>query len=127
MTRQRRQANVLAVLTLVMTVGILILAATALPAVFEGRDNTAAVQRGNDLAACRSEARSLIDDANKNISLLIIRGLRATAEGDDEQLAAIVAESRQAERALIDATAAYRRAVRESVAHPSRFLEECRR
>lgn len=115
----------------IATLVVVILTAVAMPFVIRAASsaasNSAAVRDGNDLASCRSAARSLIDDANKDLTLLVIRGLRASAEGDSAQLSVIARESVEAEGSLVEATAAYRRAIRESVDHPRRFLEECRR
>lgn len=102
----------------------------ALPFIYQrtarADDNSGQVAVGNELASCRADSRSAVDDANKDLTILVIRGLRATAEGDRVQLEAIVTESKQAELALIAATDGYRKAVRESIEHPTRFLTECK-
>lgn len=117
----------IAVATLVVTIIVAFIVLLVGYEASTAADNSGQVAQGNELASCRSRARSGIDEANKTISILVLRGLRASATGDREKLSEVAAESIQAEEGLELATRVYLRAVSKSIDDPEAFLEECRR
>lgn len=139
MTAQTRRARVTAYVTLaiVLLVGIG-LAVFVGPAVYSTRNNTDQVRVGNELAACRSEARADVDDAsarlevaNSRLVSLLPEGIEA-AMNDPARLERVLADARaagaDAEDALVSLQAAtdrYRAAVVASRDAPERFLADC--
>ena len=114
-----------ATLVLVIVVGVIVIAVGWQAS--NAADNSSEVARGNEVAACRAQSRAAIDEADKTISVLVLRGLRAAALSDQETLREVAAASLPAEKALSSATQRYRRDVDLSVHDPATFLEECRR
>jgi hypothetical protein len=141
MTGERRDItlNGILIFVAVLTAGSLIMLIIALPAIFSSRNNSDAVRRGNELAACRSEfnaevasAQDAVEDARAERDNLVIYGLAATATGDDDALTQLVEQTPAAVEAIERARAvktqaveAYAAAVRKSRDEPAEFLAEC--
>lgn len=117
----------IAIATLVVTVLVAIIVLAVGYEASTAADNSGQVAIGNELASCRSQARSAIDDANKDISILVLRGLRASATGDRKSLNEVAEASVGAEHALDVATARYMVAVSRSISDPDGFLADCRK
>lgn len=140
-TKQDRAVNVIGVLTLVVTIGVLILAAVSIPILLDTSNNADQVRRGNEIAACRAEIRSHVDLAigavlasKAELDLLTNRGFEASMRGDDAELALIVGQAPAARDEVvlsIDALNAavdrYAEATTASVDDPDAFLASCDR
>lgn len=139
MTAQTRRARVTAYVTLVLVLSMGIgLAVFVGPAVYSTRNNTDQVRLGNELAACRSQARADVDDAaarlevaNTKLVALLPEGIEA-AMNDPARLSALLERAQSAsldtEEALAGlqvATDRYRAAVVASRDTPEQFLADC--
>lgn len=140
MTRSAADRTINGVLAVVavLTAGSVIMLVIALPAIFSSRNNSDAVRQGNELAACRSEYRADIDDANTALAVANSRLVTLLPEGiaaamDDPAGLVPVLDAATSARAEVDvalvelraATDRYRVAVSESRADPEGFLAEC--
>lgn len=138
MSHDTRAARLTAYITLVVVLLMGIGGLLVTPAVYSARNNSDEVRRGNDLAACRSEARADIDDAstalevaNSKLVGLLPAGIAAAMSNPDsldELLVEATAARDELDEALADlqdANARYRAAVELSTDNPDLFLEQC--
>jgi hypothetical protein len=134
----RRLTRLLGLSTAVL-VAVLLFAVIAVPAIFRGRDSSAAVERGTNLQACRSIAHTAVDQANtvltdaradvENLTSLglsaLVRNDPATLDKDDANLATARDRVDQAVAELTAANSVYARQVQESKDQPDQFLRDC--
>lgn len=139
--RRDRTLNIIVVITAVVTAGTLVLAAIALPVIFDSRATSEQAARSNDLIACRSTFAAAVNDATSDRLAAIdardnltSRALELLLRGDKEAAlrvaaAGAVARARvdRASRRVAVATDRYVAAVRLSRTDPARFLARCRR
>lgn len=138
MSHDTRAARLTAYITLVVVLLMGVGGLLVTPAVYSARNNTDEVKRGNQLAACRSEARADIDDAstalevaNSKLVGLLPAGIAAAMSSPDsldELLAEATAARDDLDQALAElqeANARYRTAVELSTDNPDLFLEQC--
>jgi len=139
-SRQTRVAATTAIVTLVMVAALAVVAIVRLPSDLSTSRNAEEVRRANEIASCRSQWRSRVDDAvgrvlaaKSELDVLTNEGLQASVTGDDARLETLTGQA-PAERdsvlaavaELTKATDDYRAAVDRSVADPAGFLADCR-
>lgn len=145
-----RRSRKLEVATLLVTMVVLALFATAMPAIMESRDNTIQSRRTDDLAACRStlsvRAQLLtfvVADLKDEQSDAILDGLAALRRGDDAALDRIIKNTgalvehpasdttrgrmNAAKARLRKALDDYEDGVKLSGSDPAEFLRRCER
>ncbi len=141
MKRRTNVAAACAAVTLLLVLVLVAVAIVRLPSDLSTSRNAEEVRRGNEIASCRSQWRSRVDDAvgrvlaaKSELDVLTNEGLQASVTGDDARLE-VLTGSAPAERdavlaavgELTKATDDYRAAVDRSVADPAGFLADCRR
>lgn len=126
MSHQTKVARWIAYFTFALVLVIAALVAVTAPAVIQSRDNVSQVQRGNELAGCRSEHLVSILDGVTRVLLTQSEGLEAYATDDMELLARSVEQIQEDREATRRAMLAYSVAVQRSSENPDAFLEECR-
>jgi hypothetical protein len=135
-----RRLNLVFAFVVLITVGLLVFAAIAVPSILTSANNTDSVKRGNDISACRAVARSTLDDLTgavqndrTEVELLTNVGLEASVKRDPVRLADVIAKSGPARdllaadtKALSDATDKYVHLIKMSQQNPDGFLATCK-
>lgn len=133
--------NILLILTTVVTLLTLVLLVVTTPRIFSSANNSEEVRRGNEIAACRSQWRTRVDDAmsqvlakKSELDILTNEGLQASVAKDNDALLATTLEAPEKRDAVMTAvnnlTTAiddYRAAVDKSIDDSDAFLTECRK
>ncbi len=155
-TRFDRRLNIVLALVIATTGGLVLFALLSLPATFSSRNNVDQVARGNELAACRSEAAAIVTDARSALDVAVGTLNVSSATLDvltNEALHLIVTEGRASTRlpmilealpavratvtdavdvvddstaAMASATEHYQDQLRQSREHPDAFLRACK-
>jgi uncharacterized protein (UPF0371 family) len=136
-----RRLQLVVWLCILTAAAVVFLAVIGVPKVVSTADTTSAVRRSADVTACRAYYKSVadgkadaVDDASTAINVLVLDGLAATAQGDDNGLREVVAQVRDAENRLTaaraqasEASKQYQAKVLLSRSDPTAFLAECSR
>lgn len=129
MTQQEhfdRRFDVLPWISIVITVLVIVVTILLIPVATTTRNNATQVEKGNQLAACRSMIWADVAVADAQASALIIDALGALQRGDDERFTELVYESApQISDELRRTQIAYEEAVDLSVEDPDEFLRQC--
>ena len=127
LTGERQDRALNAVLTLIacMVLFTLIGVGWLLTSGFSQQRSVDAVVVSTQLSSCRSLARVPIDEARTVNDALILRGLVASATGDDALMTDVLSEAEAGIALVVEATLRYVEAVERSSADPEGFLADC--
>lgn len=134
--------RIVAVLTVIITAGVLTLAVFGLPKILHSASDTStrAIGQNNTIQSCRGsfhsyyvdDATKVYDDAKTDLLLTIGHALDAVGKNDKVGFVEAVAQEPQIEvriaagKALVDtANTKYKAAVKLSRTDPTKFLSEC--
>lgn len=131
--KQDKLARAVLIMSAASVALMAVIAFLGLPRIFSTDAASSAVRRNSDLLACRASYSAAVTGSNIDVQLLILDGLVAVADGDDDALQAIVTPSvnggssraKLAADLLRDRTDAYRQAIDESRTDPDGFLRRC--
>lgn len=135
-----RRLNLLLGASVATALAIILIAVVAIPKILANASTTEAIQRGNELTACRAGFRVEVDDAaarlqsaRARLDALTNEGLEATARNDDAALLDLVPLLAPARQDVTDGAARlervtdrYRELVDLSRTGQDRFLRICR-
>lgn len=136
-----RRLNLLVLVSFATAAAVLLFAIITIPKIISSASTTEALDRQNEISACRAVYRTtLVDDPMATLQVARARldertnaGLEAVARGNDEQLDALLDnlpelrdEVEAAAVELEQGTAEYRRQVAMSSTDPDGFLVACR-
>ena len=123
--RQDKALDALLVLIGLMALVTLVGVGWLLTSGFSQQRSVDAVAVSTELSSCRSLARVPIDEARTVNDALILRGLVASATGDDALMTDVLSEAEAGIALVVEATLRYVEAVERSSADPEGFLADC--
>lgn len=139
-TKTDRVIFVVMLLSVMTFLGLLVFAVISVPATLASNDNSSQVARGNDLAACRSQANADVTDKRTDLDLALAHSaslqdqflIQIGGPRDPKAYVALFAKIADAQHrldttaaALKASNAAYQVAVDLSAADPDQFLRNC--
>lgn len=137
--RKDQAINWIAMVTLLLVAGSLIVASVALPAIFSTSDSVSATKRAGQLRECTTKESAKVTDAQTAVitagqarDSLTQEFLQALQQGDQATQDRLTAEAPQSRQIVTDLTAAlkaanevYQAKLVQSREHPDQFLKEC--
>lgn len=123
---QSQSTRLLVWASTIIAVVTLMVAGGALVTSNQGRASSNEVRRLAEILSCRSELRVQVDLANARVEALVLEGLVAVANDDDDVLLALAAEASIVQDLREQAVLAYDEGATMARADPDQFLNECR-